>query len=263
MVTVHAADAQVSEGERTAEFLSHFALFRCASRAIEAALLEHHPDLPTLWVPCVVDLPAPGSSPTPPLGRNVVTVARLIDTKGFAEMMSVMSLVSEQMQGVRWTIVGGGPLLPDIAAWAKATPNLDVHLLGALPHSSTLDTLQKADAFLLLPKTVIDERTGKWKGDGLPVAILEAMWLRVPVIVTPVGGIPELVNEATGHLVDSDQIDSIVALLTRVLTSGDDASRLSSGQDAIKRDYLPQTTSARLSDGIESVMSQFDASATS
>jgi glycosyltransferase involved in cell wall biosynthesis len=54
--------------------------------------------------------------------------------------------------------------------------------------------------------------------EGMPMALLEAMSWRLPVIATPVGGIPQVVrNEVNGLLVAPGDIDGLAAAITRLM----------------------------------------------
>jgi len=58
--------------------------------------------------------------------------------------------------------------------------------------------------------------------EGLPMVIIEAMACEIPVISTPVGGIPEVIIEGkTGYLVEPGDIDGISSKLNTVLDSND------------------------------------------
>jgi glycosyltransferase involved in cell wall biosynthesis len=54
--------------------------------------------------------------------------------------------------------------------------------------------------------------------EGMPMALLEAMSWRLPVITTPVGGIPQLVtHESNGLLVAPGDIDGLAAAIERLM----------------------------------------------
>lgn len=70
--------------------------------------------------------------------------------------------------------------------------------------------------------------------DKSPYSVLEAMFAGLPVVSTPVGGIPEMVLDGeTGLLVPPDDDVAIAAAIERLL--GDDALRLRMGQAALAR----------------------------
>ncbi|MDE2261549.1 MAG: glycosyltransferase family 4 protein [Gammaproteobacteria bacterium] len=54
--------------------------------------------------------------------------------------------------------------------------------------------------------------------EALPMALLEAMSWKLPVITTPVGGIPQVIeHEANGLLVEPGDIDGMAAAITRLV----------------------------------------------
>jgi glycosyltransferase involved in cell wall biosynthesis len=62
--------------------------------------------------------------------------------------------------------------------------------------------------------------------DGLPNAILEAMAAGLPVVASSVGGIPELVNEETGYLIEPpDDVARFCAAIARIRRNPDEADR--------------------------------------
>ena len=63
--------------------------------------------------------------------------------------------------------------------------------------------------------------------EGVPMALLEAMSRSLPVLTTPVGGIPEVVeNDRNGILVTPGNVDAIEAALGRLLQSFAERERL-------------------------------------
>ena len=65
-------------------------------------------------------------------------------------------------------------------------------------------------------------------GDAVPLTVVEAMASGTPVIATPVGAIPELLNGGGGVLVPVGSPDALRQAITRLL--GDDAGRTEMGQ---------------------------------
>ena len=64
-----------------------------------------------------------------------------------------------------------------------------IHFAGALPEAQTLARIAAAD-MLVLPSLM----------EGLPVVLMEAMAIGVPVVASRVAGIPELVEHGTTGL---------------------------------------------------------------
>ena len=64
-----------------------------------------------------------------------------------------------------------------------------VHFCGRVHHSEILEYHKEADIFAL---ACVKGKDGNM--DGIPVALMEAMAMEIPVVTTNVSGIPELVE---------------------------------------------------------------------
>jgi glycosyltransferase involved in cell wall biosynthesis len=69
--------------------------------------------------------------------------------------------------------------------------------------------------------------------EGLPIVLLEAMAAGVPVVATPVGGVPELVSDGeTGLLVPPGDAEALAAAIGRLLAEPETARRLAANARA-------------------------------
>ncbi len=120
----------------------------------------------------------PGSVPV------VGVVANLHPRKGLDTLVAALPHLLRRRPDVHLVIIGRddgmGAYLRQLAAVAGV--GAMVHLMGQRPDAAAL--LRQFDVFVL-PSRV----------EGLPVALLEAMALERPVVVTPVGGVPEVVED--------------------------------------------------------------------
>lgn len=63
--------------------------------------------------------------------------------------------------------------------------------------------------------------------EGLPLAIQEAIFLRVPVVTTPVGGIPDLISDGvTGHLVGVEDEEALAFRIRQVISLPNECQRM-------------------------------------
>lgn len=81
-----------------------------------------------------------------------------------------------------------------------------VHFLGSMPEAQVAMKMGSCDFLLLFSNY-----------ENLPCVLLEAMSCGKPVITTPVGGIPEIVNAEKGIFVEPQNVDQLVEKLDFML----------------------------------------------
>ena len=141
----------------------------------------------------------------------VVTTARLSPEKGHVILIGAMAQLRGEGLVLRAVFIGDGPFRNQLtkAAHAAGVDDL-IEFAGALPPSAVIDRLSTADAFCL-PSFA----------EGLPVSLMEAMAVGVPVVTTYVAGTPELVvNDVSGWIVPPGNVGRLAEAL-REATTGD------------------------------------------
>ena len=166
-------------------------------------------------------------SSAPPL---IVAVGRLIDKKGFADLIQACRLLMERGISFRCQIFGEGPLEKKLH---EQIVELDlqsyVELAGPKPQHEIRSYLAGGTVFVL--PSVIDSEGGM---DNLPTVIMEAMATGLPVISTAIGGIPEMViDNETGLLVSAGDARALADAIENVITNPSLARRL--GEKGHKR----------------------------
>jgi glycosyltransferase involved in cell wall biosynthesis len=138
-------------------------------------------------------------------GPLVGTVTGLRVEKDLPTLVSAIGVLIERRVPVRCAIVGDGPCRPALQRKIAEAALTDQVLL--LPFAPPAERYLAALDVFVLPS--------RW--EGLPISVLEAMAMGLPVIATRVNGIPEAVDDGlTGLLVTpQDEIrlaDAISAL---------------------------------------------------
>jgi colanic acid/amylovoran biosynthesis glycosyltransferase len=145
---------------------------------------------------------------------NILSVARLVEKKGLPYGIEAVATVSKVYQGIEYLIVGDGPLKSSLDDLIKQL-KIDgiVKLLGWREQNEIRQLMQETDIFLAPSVTGSDDDQ-----EGIPVAIMEAMALGLPVISTLHSGIPELVKDGvSGFLVSECDIDSLTNRLAYLI----------------------------------------------
>jgi glycosyltransferase involved in cell wall biosynthesis len=140
----------------------------------------------------------------------VGTVANLRATKGYPDLLKAAQIVSRRSRHVQFVAAGQGPLADDLARTRD-----DLGLAGRFDflgyRRDVHRVLAALDIFVLASHH-----------EGLPIALLEALALGVPVVATSVGGIPEAVTDGReALLVPPGQPDRLASALESLIASAE------------------------------------------
>ena len=144
---------------------------------------------------------------------RIISVGSLIEKKGHKYLIEACNLLASKGYNFICSIIGNGPLYYDLQSQINKYGLQDrILLLGAKNQTQVKDQYRQSDIFVLACTVA---RSGD--KDGIPVALMEAMSMQIPVISTQVSGIPELIaNGETGLLVperDSIALAQAIELL--------------------------------------------------
>ena len=147
----------------------------------------------------------------------IVCVANLRREKALDVLVDAASRAVRREPAIRYALVGQGPLAAVTASLvADAGLGERFALLGYRPDAPSI--VSGGDVFTLSSRH-----------EGLPVSIMEALALGVPVVATAAGGVPDAVGSA-GVIVDID--DAAALAEAHVALARDDARRRALGEAA-------------------------------
>lgn len=172
----------------------------------------------------------------------IISIGRLIEKKGFADLISACALLTSRRRRFVCEIIGEGPLEETLRAQiAAADVEACVRLAGPQTQAQIALRLAHATIFVL-PCT----READGGMDNLPTVIMEAMAAGLPVVSTPLGGIPEMVeHEINGELVAEHDPAAICAAMERLISNPERARRMGDRGRQIAREKFSIETSAR------------------
>lgn len=149
---------------------------------------------------------------------QIISVARLTEKKGLHVAIEACRQLKAQGVNFRYRILGMGPWERRLRILIEQYQLEDrVEMPGFKPSHEVKAMLDKADVFLLPSITGAD-------GDmeGIPVALMEAMAVGIPVLSTVHSGIPELIDSGgSGWLVAENDAEALADKL-RLLGSMDE-----------------------------------------
>lgn len=227
--------------------------FRVCTGFCQTRLLELVPGTAAADVPVILfglDLSAWGVGAAPS-GENVLfSACRIVPKKGLHHMPAALAALARRGVHCSWRIAGDGPERERIAALASEHGVADrVEWLGGVPTAAVSDELRRAD-LAVLPCVVAQDG----ERDGIPIFLTEAMALGVPVLTTPVSGIPELIEDGvTGYLAAPDDVDALTDRLAAALSDSTQRARIAAaGRDTVHARLDIQASARDLLDRIRS-----------
>jgi glycosyltransferase involved in cell wall biosynthesis len=147
-----------------------------------------------------------------------VTVANLRPQKNYPGLLAAARRVVDRDIPVRFVAAGQGPLEAEVRDEHAALALGDqFRLLGYRDDATRL--IAGADLFVLASHH-----------EGLPVSVMEALVLGVPVVAPAVGGLPEAVTDGeSGLLVQPDDPAALADAITSVATDAEFRAKLAAG----------------------------------
>ncbi len=161
-----------------------------------------------------VDLPAFRRRPEEPARPTILSVGRLVEKKGFHDLLKACRMLREWGVPFHCEIVGAGPLKEALhRSVADLGLEKSVRLRGQMAAAQLREHYFKAMVFALPCVVAADGDR-----DILPNVLKEAMAVGVPVVTTRLAGIEELiVHDETGLLVAPGDAQALALALRRLL----------------------------------------------
>jgi glycosyltransferase involved in cell wall biosynthesis len=175
---------------------------------------------------------------------SVLSVGRLDPIKGFPTLIAAISTLVRRNVEVKCTIIGEGPqrrILEGMIAEHRLEGR--VSLPGAKSQADVQLAMRSATVFALPCTPAADGNM-----DGIPVVLMEAMALGMPVISTIVSGVPELISSGVDGILtkpgDVEALADAIQLLTE-----DGVLRKAMGaraRDTVRNRFCVATEAAKL-----------------
>ena len=135
---------------------------------------------------------------------SFIHVSSLTYQKNLEGILQACALIKDSSN---WRLIIIGPHTTEQEELSKVL-HLQDHItwLGELAYEAVASKLKQASALLMFSRF-----------ENQPCTIVEALCCGVPVIATRVGGIPEIVNETNGMLVESEDIPGLAAAMDKMM----------------------------------------------
>lgn len=159
--------------------------------------------------------------------RYIVAVARLHPVKDHATLLRAFARVSRVRADVDLLLAGDGPLRAELEALVRAS-GIERRVVFLGVRSDVPDLLSASDVFALTSAS-----------EAASLTVLEAMASSLPVVVTAVGGNPEMVRDRIdGFLVRRGDVDATAVALLHLLDNPGIAMAMgAAGRDRVAQHY--------------------------
>jgi colanic acid/amylovoran biosynthesis glycosyltransferase len=184
----------------------------------------------------------PDQAPSEPF--SILAVARLVEKKGLPILIDACGILRDAGHDFQCEIIGKGALRAQLEQLIRAWQLGDrVRLVGPLAQQEIVAHYQRAHV-LALPCIVGSDGNR----EGLPVSIVEALACGVPVVSTPVTGIPEAVHDGVnGLIVPSGDAVALARALERLQLDRPLLARMrAAARPSVIAHYRQEDTAARL-----------------
>ena len=160
----------------------------------------------------------------------ILSVGRLVEKKGFKDLLRALLIVKGRGVQFQCAIYGDGPLGQQLKEWIDEHDMAgEIILHGDRTQHELVAAYHSATLFILTPV-----QTEDGDRDGIPNVLVEAMAVGLPVITTAVAGIPELVdNNQNGLLYQPHDVEGISSGIIELL--GNVEKRRQFGRAASKK----------------------------
>jgi colanic acid/amylovoran biosynthesis glycosyltransferase len=190
-----------------------------------------------------VRLPSAPRAPGPRVPR-ILCAARMCEWKGHRYLLQALVRLRDADIPFTCDLAGDGEIEAEVAKLLAASSLGDrVTMLGNVPHAALVASLERGDYDVFALAST--ERAGEH--EGIPVALMEAMAARMPVVATQTGSIGELVDEHSGILVPQADPAALAAALARLLEDPALRARLgTSGRERVLAEFSTAETTREL-----------------
>ena len=173
-----------------------------------------NPNVVSIYNPVLVPDQTPSWENRTP--GSVLFLGRLGPGKGSYDLLNAAARVAATRPDLRLLLGGDGEV---------AEVRVRAEELGIADHVELLGWVRGEDKERLLATAVLYVLPSY--NEGLPVSVLEAMAAGLPILTTPVGGIPEAVTDGVeGFLVEPGDVRTLADRLERLLADPDLARRM-------------------------------------
>jgi len=182
----------------------------------------------------------------------IMSVCRLHPIKGLEHGIEAVKLIKNKYPSLKYIIIGDGELKEGLINQVKELGLEKVVIFkGSITNEEVFKYMRKASVFL--HPSVIAKDGDR---DGIPTSMIEAMYLKVPVISSKISGIPELVDDrVNGILTDPGDVNQIAEALKKLLNNKKLREKMGEkGREKVEKEFNIEKNVNKLVENWESTL---------
>lgn len=176
-------------------------------------------------------------------GKKILAVGRFVEKKAPYLTLMAFQKAKEKCIDLKLKFVGEGDLLSVCKDLCNSLNIKDVEFLGIKSPKEVSSLMQKSFCFVQHSK-----QASNGDKEGIPVAILEAMAVGLPIVSTRHAGIPEVVKEGeSGYLVEEGDVEGMAKNIEELYFNREKAEKMGNeGKKFISQNLGQQEYFARV-----------------
>lgn len=147
---------------------------------------------------------------------KIVTPANLLAVKGHKYLIEACSiLVEEGIKNFECIFYGKGLMRNELKEVIKKNLlNNYIKMPGMIPHEKLIQMYENSEVDIVILPSIT---TKNGEHEGIPVSLMEAMAYSIPVISTNTGGIPELLFDKAGVIVEGENPKQLAIVIKKFI----------------------------------------------
>ena len=147
---------------------------------------------------------------------KIIVPANLLLVKGHKYLIEACSiLVEEGIKNFEFIFYGEGLARKELGELIKKKSLGDyIKMPGLIPHERLIQMYKNNEVDMVILPSI---NTKNGEHEGIPVSLMEAMAYSIPVISTNTGGIPELLSEGAGIMVEEKKPEQLSMAIVKLI----------------------------------------------
>lgn len=143
--------------------------------------------------------------------NNILFAGTLIPRKGYGDLIKAFAKIAKKYPNWKVIFAGNGEIENAKKIASEYGISNQIVFPGWINGKKKEETFQKASIYCLASD-----------GEGFPMGVLDAWAYGIPCVVTPVGGIPDIIkDEVNGLIFPVGDIDTLASKLEKLITNKD------------------------------------------